>query len=76
MTVTQRKSVPRLPLPPLSAKAARLFRTSQAQIKLVSRLRAKMQPTRIATKSSLHGTDAKLGMKLSSVTPGDYQLYY
>ncbi len=72
MTISQRKSVPRLPLPRLSSKAARLFRTSPAELKLVSRLLAKIQPRRVVTKSALRGTDAKLGIKLSTITPGDY----
>ena len=75
MSVSQLKSVARLPLPQLSSKAAKLFRTPLAQVRLVSRLRAKIQPTRIVSKSSLRGTDARLGMRLTSVTPGDYQTF-
>jgi hypothetical protein len=72
MSISQLRIVPRLPLPPLSSKAAKLFRTSAAEIELVSRLRAKIEPQRTVLKSDLDGADAKLGMKLSEITPGEY----
>jgi hypothetical protein len=70
MSVSQLKSVARLPLPPLSSKAAKLFHTSAAEIKLVTKLRAKIKPRRIVLKSALHGSDAKLGIKLSEIGRG------
>ncbi len=70
MSISQLKSIARLPLPRLSSKAARLFRTPSKELKLVSRLRARIQPRRVVIKSALRGTDAKLGIKLSPVTPG------
>ncbi|CAB3984903.1 tyrosinase-like isoform X2 [Paramuricea clavata] len=69
--VSQLKSVARLPLPPLSNKAAKLFRTSSVEIKLVTRLRVKIKPRRTVSKSALHGSDAKLGIKLSEIGQGD-----
>ncbi len=70
MTISERKSIARLALPALSGRAAKLFRTPEKELKLVSKLRAKIQPKLVVTKSALHGKDRKLGMKFSAVTPG------
>jgi hypothetical protein len=72
MSSSQLRTIPRLPLPPLSKKAAKLFRTSPAEIELVTRLRAKIEPRQTVAMSALRGADAKLGIKLDEVGPGDY----
>ncbi len=72
MTSTALRIVPRLPLPPLSSKAAKLFRTSAEELDRVYRLRAKIEPKQTVAKNSLNGTDAKLGIKLSKFGKGEY----
>ena len=73
MSRSQLKSIARLPLPPLSSKASKLFGASKAEIQQVSKLRTRLEPTRLATKSALHGSDAKLGFRLAKVQTGTYK---
>ena len=72
MSISELRKIPRLPLPPLTSKARKLFRPSAAEIKLVARLRAKLAPALTVLKSALRGIDAKLGLKLSAVKKGKY----
>ena len=71
MSTSQLRRIPRLPLPPLTSKARNLFRPPAADIKLATRLRARIAPVQTVLKSALQGTDAKLGLRLSGVKQGN-----
>lgn len=71
MSTSQLRKIPRLPLPPLTSKARNLFHPPAADMKLVTRLRARLAPMQTVLKSALRGTDAKLGLKLSGVKQGN-----
>ena len=72
MSISELRKIPRILLPRLTSKARKLFRLSAAEIKLVTRLRAKLAPALTVLKSALRGIDAKLGLKLSAVKQGKY----
>lgn len=64
MSVKERQKIPRLRLPRLSRKAAKLFRTKLSILKRIGILRRKLQPIKIINKSSLKGASAKHGFVL------------
>ena len=54
-------------MPTVSDKAARLFRTSKAEIERMHRLAAGLSPKRTLAKSALHGRDKARGFRTSDV---------
>ena len=64
MSVKERQKIPRLRLPRLSRRAAKLFRTKLSVLKRIGILRKKLQPIKIINKSSLKGASAKHGFVL------------